>query len=189
MNYGPLCMSSAGLGFWNAFQAAGERCGDLKIIYDARPGKSHPVETSDKCIEAAKLRPWMIPRTANPSYIAHNKFIVLLKDGKPVAGLDRHRPILREGGIFGQSNVGHIVRDRKVARQYLNYWDRLAEDPGATELRAANVEATPIRGVSARGRHDSDIQSANKPERSDFLCGGHEEREEHRFFHGCLRSE
>jgi phosphatidylserine/phosphatidylglycerophosphate/cardiolipin synthase-like enzyme len=126
----------------DAFHAAGKRCGDLKIIYDARPGKSHPVETSDKYIEAAKLRPWMVPRTANPSYIAHNKFIVLLKGGKPVQVWTGSTNIT-EGGLFGQSNVGHIVRDRNIARQYLDYWDRLAQDPGATELRAANVEATP----------------------------------------------
>jgi phosphatidylserine/phosphatidylglycerophosphate/cardiolipin synthase-like enzyme len=126
----------------NAFHSAAERCGGLKIIYDARPGTGHPVTTSEKCIAEAKLGPWMIPRTSNPSYIAHNKFIILLKDKKPVQVWTGSTNIT-EGGIFGQSNVGHIIRDKKIAQQYLEYWDRLAQDPDAKELRAANVEATP----------------------------------------------
>jgi phosphatidylserine/phosphatidylglycerophosphate/cardiolipin synthase-like enzyme len=52
------------------------------------------------------------------------------------------------GGIFGHSNVGHIVWDETVARQYLDYWDRLAS-PTVTRapLRDANLiaEPTPAR--------------------------------------------
>jgi phosphatidylserine/phosphatidylglycerophosphate/cardiolipin synthase-like enzyme len=33
------------------------------------------------------------------------------------------------GGIFGHSNVGHLVRDRKVAARYLDYWEKLSTDP------------------------------------------------------------
>lgn len=63
--------------------------------------------------------------------ISHNKFIVLLKDGKPVqvwTGSTNYT----EGGIFGQSNVGHIVRDAKVAKKYLGYWKKLSTDPKKT---------------------------------------------------------
>jgi phosphatidylserine/phosphatidylglycerophosphate/cardiolipin synthase-like enzyme len=34
-----------------------------------------------------------------------------------------------DGGIYGQANVGHIVRDYSVAKQYLSYWNALKSDP------------------------------------------------------------
>jgi phosphatidylserine/phosphatidylglycerophosphate/cardiolipin synthase-like enzyme len=125
-----------------AFKAAAKSRADVKIVYDARPGNGHPVEESDKAIKKAGIRALMKKRTKNPSYIAHNKFIVLLKKGKPVQ-VWTGSTNLTEAGIFGQSNVGHIVRDSKVARAYLDYWERLAEDPAADELRQTNVKATP----------------------------------------------
>jgi len=60
--------------------------------------------------------------------ISHNKFIVLLKNNKPVQvwfGSTNFTP----GGIFGQSNVGHVVRDEKIARKYFEYWKQLSKDP------------------------------------------------------------
>jgi phosphatidylserine/phosphatidylglycerophosphate/cardiolipin synthase-like enzyme len=42
------------------------------------------------------------------------------------------------GGIFGHSNVGHVIRDSALAQRYLDYWNRLAA-PNAT--RAALVKA------------------------------------------------
>ncbi len=60
--------------------------------------------------------------------ISHNKFVVLLKDGKPIqvwTGSTNFTP----GGIFGQSNVGHVVRDEAVAQKYHEYWQKLATDP------------------------------------------------------------
>ena len=60
--------------------------------------------------------------------ISHNKFIILLKDGKPIqvwTGSTNYT----DGGIFGQSNVGHIVRDEAVAQRYLEYWQKLSTDP------------------------------------------------------------
>ncbi len=126
----------------DAFRVASEKGADVKIVYDARPGASHPVEVSDKAIEKAKIRKLMIRRTANPNYISHNKFIVLLKNAKPVQ-IWTGSTNITEGGIFGQSNVGHIVRDPDTARHYLDYWTRLAGDPDIKDLRLSNVSATP----------------------------------------------
>jgi phosphatidylserine/phosphatidylglycerophosphate/cardiolipin synthase-like enzyme len=47
------------------------------------------------------------------------------------------------GGIFGQSNVGHIVRDPAVAARYFEYWQKLATDPPTKDIRAWNVERQP----------------------------------------------
>ena len=60
--------------------------------------------------------------------ISHNKFIILLKDDKPIqvwTGSTNYTA----GGIFGQSNVGHIIRDEDVAARYLAYWEKLKDDP------------------------------------------------------------
>lgn len=125
-----------------ALGAAARSGADVKIVYDARRGKGKPVAASDRTIRAAGIRKLMIKRTKNPSYIAHNKFIVLLDGGKPVA-VWTGSTNFTEAGIFGQSNVGHIVRDGKVAQAYLDYWNRLAQDPEADGLRLADVKATP----------------------------------------------
>jgi phosphatidylserine/phosphatidylglycerophosphate/cardiolipin synthase-like enzyme len=60
--------------------------------------------------------------------IAHNKFIVLLENEEPVA-VWTGSTNFTAGGIFGQSNVGHVIRDRAVALRYLEYWDKLQTDP------------------------------------------------------------
>lgn len=125
-----------------AFGEAAKNCQDVKIIYDARPGKDHPVTTSDKNIDQANIRSLMIKRTKNPNYISHNKFIILLKNSKPIQ-VWTGSTNFTEGGIFGQSNVGHIVRDPEVAQAYLDYWERLSTDPEMKALRAANLAATP----------------------------------------------
>ncbi len=68
----------------------------------------------------------LIERTR--TQISHNKFMVLLKNGKPIqvwTGSTNYT----EGGIFGQSNVGHVVRDAEVARKYYDYWEKLSTDP------------------------------------------------------------
>ena len=74
--------------------------------------------------------------------IRHNKFIVLLKGDKPVAVWTGSTNI-SAGGIFGHSNVGHIVWDEDVAAKYLDYWQRLADNLTPTKLRAPNKAATP----------------------------------------------
>ena len=74
----------------------------------------------------ARFREMFIPRTI--TQISHNKFIVLLKDNQPVevwTGSTNFTP----GGIFGQSNVGHIVREPDVAQKYFEYWKKLSTDP------------------------------------------------------------
>ena len=82
----------------------------------------------------------MIERTRTT--IAHNKFIVLLKGGKPIQ-VWTGSTNLTAGGVFGQSNVGHVVRDTKVAQAYYEYWQQLALDPAKKELRKWNALKHP----------------------------------------------
>jgi len=68
----------------------------------------------------------LIPR--RNTQISHNKFLVLLEGDKP-AQVWTGSTNFTAGGIFGQSNVGQIVRDAGVAAEYLAYWTALSKDP------------------------------------------------------------
>lgn len=70
-------------------------------------------------------------REAKPSDIQHNKFMVLLKGAdKTPAAVWTGSTNLSVGGIHGQTNVGHWVRDPGVAERFLDYWSILSADPG-----------------------------------------------------------
>jgi phosphatidylserine/phosphatidylglycerophosphate/cardiolipin synthase-like enzyme len=124
----------------NAFGRAVERGADVKIVYDAESTyKTDNIQT----LKNANLfqTDIQIPRTVTEG-IRHNKFIVLLKDHAPVAVWTGSTNI-SAGGIFGQSNVGHVVWDGDVAQRYLDYWQRLADNLTSTKLRPLNRAATP----------------------------------------------
>ena len=124
----------------NAFTKAIEAGADVKIVYDAE--SNYKVE-NEATIRAAGLDDYdaVIPRTVSEG-IRHNKFIVLLKGSEPLAVWTGSTNI-SAGGIFGHSNVGHIVWDAGVAAKYLDYWQRLAGNLTPTKLRAPNKAATP----------------------------------------------
>jgi phosphatidylserine/phosphatidylglycerophosphate/cardiolipin synthase-like enzyme len=127
----------------DAFKAASDAKADVKIVYDDRqPGKG-PFLKNEEAIKGARIEELCIQRRANSSYIAHNKFIVLLEDGKPVE-VWTGSTNFTDGGIFGHSNVGHLVRDPDVAAAYLAYWQELSGDPEARQLRPWNQEHSPV---------------------------------------------
>ncbi|MBM0743603.1 hypothetical protein JOY44_18620 [Phormidium sp. CLA17] len=105
--------------------------------------QNYPNLANQAAIAEANIKALTLPRAANPSYIAHNKFIVLLKDRRPIQVWTGSTNIT-DGGIFGHSNVGHVVRDPAVAAQYLAYWEELSQDPTAAKLRPWNDQQTPI---------------------------------------------
>jgi phosphatidylserine/phosphatidylglycerophosphate/cardiolipin synthase-like enzyme len=113
---------------------------DVEIVYDAR--SDTVAEANREAVERQRLKSACSERTANPSNIAHNKFIVLLRNAKPVA-VWTGSTNFTEGGIFGHSNVGHVIRDPAVARTYADYWERLHHDPEAVDLREWVSQATP----------------------------------------------
>lgn len=113
--------------------------GDVQIVYDAE--SSYKAE-NEATIEQAGLGDFVHPRTVTVG-IRHNKFIVLLKDGKPISVWTGSTNI-SAGGIFGHSNVGHVVHDPEIARQYLAYWERLQRNLTATKLREPNAQESPV---------------------------------------------
>ncbi len=126
----------------NAFKQSAASGADVKIVYDARENKTGPKKASDEAIKKAGIRKLMIPRTSDPAYISHNKYIILLKDGVPIEVL-MGSTNFTDGGIYGQSNVVHIIRDKKIAAMYLEYWTMLSKDTPVKELRPWTVEKTP----------------------------------------------
>jgi len=48
------------------------------------------------------------------------------------------------GGIFGHSNVGHVIWDEGIAQLFLDYWDRLAKpDVTRAPLVKKNLQVEP----------------------------------------------
>jgi phosphatidylserine/phosphatidylglycerophosphate/cardiolipin synthase-like enzyme len=117
-----------------AFKAAAERGADVKVVWDDIDNKEdHPRAQNAAAIKAAGIEGITVPRK-NSKHISHNKFIVLLEDGQPQEVWTGSTNIT-DGGIFGHSNVGHLVRDPKVAARYLGFWKELADDPAADPLK------------------------------------------------------
>ncbi|MBW6474970.1 MAG: hypothetical protein K0B14_17720, partial [Anaerolineaceae bacterium] len=79
---------------------------DIQIVYDAR--QDNPKLKNIAAIQAKGLDAVSFQRTQPASYISHNKFIVKLHNGIPqsvwTGGTN-----FTEGGIFGHSNVAHVV--------------------------------------------------------------------------------
>ncbi len=101
-----------------------------------------------KAIKSAKLRQQsgltLIPRRKRRA-IPHNKFILLLKDDEPVE-VWTGSTNFTVSGFLGQSNTGHIVRDKKLARRFLHYWTMLATDPDPEPAQTWGSDNTPHPG-------------------------------------------
>ena len=128
-----------------ALKDAIDRGVDVKIIVDAkengrtdRDGTEHAAFPRTDNLEVIKKagipRNRVVLREARAANIQHNKFMVLLKG-------QRQRPAevwtgstnLSEGGIHGQTNVGHWVRNEDVAERFNAYWELLRADPGGQD--------------------------------------------------------
>ena len=139
--------------FLDVIRAAANRS-DVKIIYDARkdpsgnPNKPSLTDTNRAAVAAVHWAT-LAERRANKSYIAHNKFIVRLKDGVPQA-VWTGGTNFSEGGIFGHSNVAHVVEDPLVAGKFRDYWMLLADDPTNQALKPRWVRSRPFLPIHPR---------------------------------------
>jgi phosphatidylserine/phosphatidylglycerophosphate/cardiolipin synthase-like enzyme len=114
---------------------------DVRIVYDGRQEK--PGDGNRTAVHDAGLDDVSVQRTKSPSYISHNKFIVKLEDGHPrsvwTGGTN-----FSDGGIFGHSNVAHVVEEDSVARRYLEYWEALADDPEIDSIKELTETISPL---------------------------------------------
>jgi phosphatidylserine/phosphatidylglycerophosphate/cardiolipin synthase-like enzyme len=115
-----------------AIAAAARRGATVKIVYDAIQGGNGPVVNNAAAIAAAGIGPLCKPRTSGK--LMHNKFFVLTRDEQPVA-VWTGSTNLTENGIFGHSNLGHVIEDGSVAHSYLGYWKELEKDSTTASLK------------------------------------------------------
>ena len=133
-----------------ALKKAMERGVDVRIIYHdttTGTGKKKADGPNEAAINKAGLKAKignkkiLFPRTKTK--IPHNKFIVRLKGGtKPImvwTGSTNFTP----SGFLGQTNVGHSITDDTTAKQYMDYWTVLKDDP---DLEVARLKATKLTG-------------------------------------------
>lgn len=116
---------------------------DVQIVYDARkdsPKLKNIAAVQDKGLDGAGVS---FQRTQPKSYISHNKFIVKLHNGQPVS-VWTGGTNFSEGGIYGHSNVAHVVEEEAIAQKFLAYWDALAGDPPSTPLKASVEAISPL---------------------------------------------
>jgi phosphatidylserine/phosphatidylglycerophosphate/cardiolipin synthase-like enzyme len=159
-----------------AFEAAlKDRGVDVKILYD----EPNYGDENRKMINHYGLSKVCAPRKSGGAQ-KHNKFIILLKDDHPVEVWTGSTNI-SDGGIFGHSNVGHIVHDATIARKYLAYWEALCNpieplpqaskpfsqtrtDPGKSELTAKNNAATPTPAGKPQAESITSLFSPRDPD-------------------------
>jgi phosphatidylserine/phosphatidylglycerophosphate/cardiolipin synthase-like enzyme len=116
---------------------------DVEAFSDGKP--KGPWSANREAIKAAKIK--QLCQGRGNGKLMHNKFFVLSRNQKPQA-VWTGSTNLTENGIFGHSNVGHIVEDPAVAQSFLDYWERLRQDPEIDAgYRGANVTATPAPPV------------------------------------------
>ena len=146
------------------FAKAIKRKVDVQIIVDGKDNKERfPLDKNMKAIKTAKIPSKNVTyRSFNKSYIMHNKFIVLLKNAgknkpKVPTAVYTGSTNLSEGGIFGQTNVGHWIRNEKVAEAYEKYWNTLSIDPGSSPDKKKKTKMTSAKYKEANEAVSGDI--------------------------------
>lgn len=121
-----------------AFGAARKAGADVVIRYEAQSYK----DDNEAMIAKAGIKGICKPQKSRAG-VRHNKFIVLIHKNEPLAVWTGSTNI-SAGGIFGHSNVGHVIWDTGLAQRYLDYWKRLAEpDVTRKPLVESNLEVEP----------------------------------------------
>ncbi len=131
--------------FAQALRDAHQRGADVKILYDAcnnppdNNGVVFPRDANRATAKAAKVKSLCKERVTRDDVqrppISHHKFIVLLENGTPKAVLTGSTNFSL-GGVFGQSNVVHVVDDDDVAAAYFECWNLIVDNPNHQALRA-----------------------------------------------------
>ncbi len=113
-----------------AFRAASQAGADVNLVYHGLDDETGT--TNQQVIGDAKLR--RLSKARVNAKLMHNKFIVLSRHGKPVSVWTGSTNISRNA-LYGQLNVGHVVRDATVAARFLDYWQTLHADPDANTIK------------------------------------------------------
>ena len=137
-----------------AFKAAIDRGVQVQVIVDTKDNsytdkkgiihESFPREANLRTITTAGIPTTnVLHREARPSNIAHNKYMVRLTGTPPApAEVWTGSTNVSDGGISGQTNVGHWIRDPVLAGVFAEYWTLLSNDPAAKPTTARRIRST-----------------------------------------------
>lgn len=139
-----------------AFRDAASTGADVRLVIHGRDtdtgtknddrtaADAHAVAT------AVGIDPLVTWRTAdNVSALQHNKFLVLTQNGVPKA-VWTGSTNLTDGGVYGHSNVGHLITDASVAAAFDRYWSQLADNSVTTDdLRVWLAANNPVATAAA----------------------------------------
>lgn len=129
----------------SAFKKAIDKGVNVKIIIDAKENESTDKKgnfhesfprvanlkaLNEAGIPSSKSAGYIIKRESKKNDIQHNKFIILLDKNGDAKEVWTGSTNISLGGIHGQTNVGHWVRNVKVAAKFTAYWELLSKDPG-----------------------------------------------------------
>lgn len=115
---------------------------DIQIVYDAR--QDNPKIKNETAIQNVGLGNHCTPRTAGKSYISHNKFMIKLDENGAPFSVWTGGTNFSEGGIFGHSNVAHVVEDTEIAKLYLSYWNALKDDLTVAKIKKETEDISSI---------------------------------------------
>src|SRR5262249_20921063 len=128
-----------------ALSDARKRGAKVQLIYGAKPKDSITKENT-KAIKDANLKGIAIPR--KKAKLAHNKFIVLSRNKKPIA-VWTGSTNWSTNAVYGQLNVGHAIEDAELAKKFLAYWTELKGDPDTSSEKEWIDENNPVEADQA----------------------------------------
>lgn len=127
---------------YDALKGAKARGALVAILYDGDSQR----ENNEEALDGHGMEGMTKARENSGGY-AHNKFLVLRRANQPEQ-VWTGSVNLSENGLYGHSNNAHLVRERRIAEQYYQYWlllnDDLTRKP--TALRAEPLSPLPLAG-------------------------------------------
>ena len=133
--------------FLEALRRAKARGVRLEILFDAiLNGGKGPSLKSKKQIKKFGLSTFCKGRDGAGINISHNKFMVLTGTNGEPKSVWSGSTNWTDNGIYGQSNVGHGIRDAALARTYFDWHQKIWNAPktSAGDSRAEAMALTPL---------------------------------------------
>lgn len=144
--------------FFQALVRAKTRGVTLEILYDAitksgKAGKKEKVPSDDSVplLKKHKLTAVAKGRTGAGINISHNKFMVRTDAQRRPTAVWTGSTNWTDNGIYGQSNVGHVVTDPRLAKQYFDWHRQIWAEPdtSAALSRQAAMQLTALPAPQA----------------------------------------
>ncbi|NOV28215.1 phospholipase D-like domain-containing protein [Methylomonas sp. ZR1] len=143
--------------FFQALKRAKQRKVRLEILYDGLLDAKGDGPSLDAALQIKKygLKSVCKARTGAGLNISHNKFMVLSNGkGKPVS-VWTGSTNFTDSAIYGQSNVGHVINDAIVAKQYFDWHQAVWKNPSlpGADSRKLVMSLTQPPARTAAGSH------------------------------------